>query len=127
MTTSRRALKDQLASIDGVTVSESMFGHGDAYWVNGKEVAHFEAEAVIEVRLTKAVISARRAALKDDARVELRRSGADWITVRFRSDDDAAFVVELLTIAADAHKPPPGTPAKPPPAGPDLERRRRFH
>lgn len=127
MATSHRAVKDRLAKIAGVAVSDSMFGDGDAFWVNGKEIAHFEGAGVIELRLTKVEISARRAALKADDRVELRRSGADWITIRFRSHADAAFVAELVAVAADAHKPPAGTPAKPPPMGRDLERRRRFH
>ena len=104
-----------------------MFGHGDAYWANGKEIAHFEADGVIEVRLTRAVISARRPALKADERVDLRRSGADWITVRFKTSKDAAFVVDLVAAAAAAHIPPAGTPAQPPPTGPDLARRQRFH
>ncbi|MEY2452600.1 MAG: hypothetical protein QOD92_2174 [Acidimicrobiaceae bacterium] len=127
MTTTRKALEGRLAEIAGVTISESMFGHGDAYWVNGKEVAHFEGPAAIEVRLTRSVISERRAMLKADERVDLRRSGADWITVRFATPEDAAFVSELVATAVDAHKPAAGTPAKPPPTGPDLERRRRFH
>jgi len=104
-----------------------MFGTGDAYWCNGKEIAHFENDAVIEVRLTKAVIRERRDALKADARVELRPSGADWITVRLTSPPDVTFVVDLVRAAAKAHQPAPGERAKPPPAGPELDRRRRFH
>ena len=127
MVSRRKTLEDRLAAVDGVIVSESMFGARDAYWVNGKEIAHFETDGVIEVRLTKAVIRERRTALKADARVELRPSGADWITVRFVDETDAAFVVELVTSAAKSHQPPAGTAAKPPPTGADLRRRQRFH
>jgi hypothetical protein len=107
--------------------SESMFGPRMAYWVNGKEVAHFESESVIEVRLTKAVIRGMRADFKADPRIELRPSGADWITVTFASPHDVAFVVELVGLAEQAHRPPDGTVAKPAPTGADLECRRRFH
>lgn len=120
-------LEHRLAAIDGVEVSESMFGHGDAFWVNGKEIAHLESDRVIEVRLTRAVIRDRRPALKADSRIELRRSGADWITIRMQDASDDELVVELVTLAADAHRPPAGVAPKPPPSGPDLERRRRFH
>ena len=127
MARSRKALEDRLEAIDGVSVSDSMFGDGDAYWVNGKEIAHFEPDGAIEVRLTKAVIRERRPELTADPRVELRPSGADWITIRVGNTPDEAFVVGLVATAAEAHRPPPGVPAKPPPTGADLERRRRFH
>lgn len=123
----RRRLEDQLSAIDGVAVAESMFAPRNAYWVNGKEIAHFEGDGLIEVRLTKAVIRERRAEFKADDRVELRPSGADWITVHFQTDADAKFVVELVTVAADAHRPPAGTMTRPPSTGADLRRGQRFH
>jgi len=123
----RSDLEARLAGIDGAVVSDSMFGHGDAYWVNGKEIAHFEGEDVIEVRLTRAVIREHRAAFKADPRVQLRPSGADWITVQVSSAEDIVFVVELVTTAANEHRPPRGAPAKPPPTGAQLRRRQRFH
>jgi len=104
-----------------------MFGHGIAYWANGKEVLHFEGEATLEIRLTRALIRDNREALKADERVELRRHGGDWVTVTVATPDDVEFVVGLAAQAADAHRPPPGVPAKPPPTGPELSRRQRFH
>jgi hypothetical protein len=47
-------LRAKLAVIDGVDVSESVFKHALGYWVNGKEIAHFESESVMDVRLTRA-------------------------------------------------------------------------
>jgi predicted dehydrogenase len=120
-------VEDRISAIDDVIVSESMFGHGDAYWVNGKEIAHFEDEGVIEVRLTRAAIRDRRPAFKIDERVELRPSGADWITVRFATRGDVDFVAELVDVAAVAHRAPPCTAAKPPPTGAELKRRQQFH
>jgi hypothetical protein len=73
------------------------------------------------------VISELRGLLGADERVELRRSGADWVTVRYASGADVAFVAALVDAAAAAHRPPPGVTAEPPPTGADLERRRRFH
>jgi hypothetical protein len=120
-------LRRRLAGVEGLIESESMFAPNPAYWVNGKEVAHFEADGVIEIRLTRARIKARRPALKSDPRVHLRPSGADWITVRVSDAGDLDFVAELVDLARDAHLPPAGVTAKPPPTGAALARRRRFH
>jgi hypothetical protein len=122
-----RRLHQRLTRLQGVTVGESMFGNGEAFWVNGREIAHFEAHHVIEVRLTKAAIRERRPELKADTRVVLRPSGADWITVQIAGPEDIGFVVGLVVVAEEAHRPPEGVAAKPPPTGSDLERRRRFH
>jgi Family of unknown function (DUF5519) len=119
-------LAGRLASLPGVEQSESMFGHGLAFWANGKEVAHFEGPGVIEVRLTKQRIRERRPAFGQDRRVVLRPSGAEWITVRFE-EADWDFVTELVAEAEAAHRPPPGVLPASPPTGADLERRARLH
>jgi hypothetical protein len=116
-----------LAGIDGVEVSDSSFKDDIGYWVNGKEIAHFEGEAAIDIRLTRAGIRARRAELRADPRVALRASGSDWLTVQLTGRDATAFVVELVEAAAAAHRAAPGTIANPAPQGAHLERRRRFH
>jgi hypothetical protein len=116
-----------LAAIDGVEVSPSMFGTDDAVWCNGKEIAHFDADDVIDIRLTKAVIRERRAELRADQRVSLRKNASDWLEVKFVSDADVAFVAELGERAAAAHRPSPGVAPKSAPRGAELERRRRFH
>lgn len=120
-------LTRRLSLLAGVDQGESMFGNGVACWVNGKEVAHFEAPGMIEVRLTKAVIRELRSSLKSDSRVVFRPSGADWLTVHFATTADVDFIVELVSEAEQAHRPPPGVTSKPPPTGADLERRKRFH
>lgn len=104
-----------------------MFAQVDAWWVNGKEIAHFHSADEIEIRLTRAVIRERRAELKADARVVLRTGTSDWITVMVKTAADAAFVVALAERAAEAHRPPPDQTAKPPPTGGALARRKRFH
>ena len=120
-------LWDELARIPGMLEGESVFSHGPAYWVNGKQVAHFVDEERLELRLTKSVIREMRAELKADPRVEQRTSGSDWIIVRAGGEADVAFLVSLAERAAGAHLPPDGTAPKAPPIGADLERRRRFH
>lgn len=120
-------LWDQLAQIPGMLEGESAFSSGRAYWVNGKQVAHFVDDHALELRLTKPVIRELRTALKADPRVELRSSPSDWVIVRFGTETGVDLVVGLAERAAEAHLPADGTAPKPPPSGADLERRRRFH
>lgn len=117
----------QLCQIDGVIEGESVFKDGPALWVNGKEIAHFEGEHAIDLRLTRAEIRARRAELRADPRVSLRSASSDWITIEFAAPADEAFVRGLTETAAAAHRPSDGSPARLPPAGADLARRKHFH
>lgn len=122
-----RRIRQSLRGIDGVLESPGTFyTEDDAYWVNGKEIAHFHAEG-LELRLTRPVINANRDRLRTDSRIERRRPSSDWITIRCDSLRDVGLVSELAELAAQAHRPPVGVPASPPPIGADLERRRRFH
>jgi hypothetical protein len=120
-------LRKEFLKIEGIIESDSMFDEEMAYWVNGKEIAHFRSANAIELRLTRSIIRDRQVELRADQRVEPRSSSSDWIVVRFDSLADTEFVTGLAALAAAAHRPPPGVPAKPPPTGAELERRRRFH
>ena len=121
-------LRDAMAALPGVVESPSMFKDGDlAYWVHGKELAHFEGAGVVDIRLTRGVIRSRRGMLRDDHRVDLRHSGSDWVTIRYSMPEDRDFVLDLVEEAAAVHRAPPGMTPDPPPTGPGLERRRRFH
>ena len=123
----RTRLADRLRSIEGILESPSMFGSENGFWCNGTEIAHFDSDDVIDLRLTKSVIGQPRSALRQDGRIELRKGSSDWVEVRVASDDDITFVIELAELAAAAHRAGSGQIAKPPPVGADLERRRRFH
>jgi len=120
-------LRKALLAIPGVVESPGVFNDADAFWINGTQIAHWRDEWTLELRLTKKVISQRRAELKQDARVQLRPGASDWIMLHFDGRDDVIFVARLAIAAAEAHRPADGTPLKPPPTGADLERRRRFH
>ena len=104
-------LRDALAAIDGVIEAPSRYKESLAYWVNGKEIAHFESASELDIRLTRAVIAAHRPSLRADPAVHLRPSTSDWITVDTR---DRALVIHLVELAAAAHRAPPGWIADPP-------------
>jgi hypothetical protein len=122
-------VRETLCEIDGVIESSSAFGSDEdiAFWVNGKEIAHFECDTALDIRLTRKLISEHRPRLKADPRITLRRNSSDWLTVTFQVDEDLSFLAELAELAASAHRAPPGATPKLPPTGRDLERRRRFH
>jgi hypothetical protein len=120
-------LREAIARLDGVTESASMFSDGLAYWVNGKEVAHFDTGQAIDIRLTRDLIRSRRAELRADPRVRLRSGSSDWISVQLSQPGDITFAAQLAESAASAHRAPPGTTPEPPPAGSELARRKRFH
>lgn len=128
------ALRDDvvtlLNTLDGVLEGASIFGSSEAergWFVDGRQIAHFVADDAVEIRLTKAGIAALRERLKADPRVVLRKAGSDWLTVRFEAAADLDLVRELAGAAALAHRPAEGAVTKLPPAGANLDRRRRFH
>lgn len=120
-------LRRALRRIDGIEESDSSFKDGVGYWVNGTEIGHFEGEAALDIRLTRAGIRERRAQLRADSRVRLRSGLSDWLTVEMLRPADMDFVVELMAAAAAAHRAPAGVIPEPPPQGAQLQRRRRFH
>lgn len=110
---------------EGAAVGEGAFAPGPAIWVGQREVAHFDSERTLDVRLTKSVIRRRRDELKSEARASLRASASDWVAITIESDEDLVWAtgVVLDAVAANLHTATPGLP----PTGADLERRRRFH
>ncbi len=105
-----------------------MFSERPALWVNGKEIAHWDAGGTFDVRLTRGVIRELRSRLRTDPRVRLRpSSSADWLEVAVGDATSEELLVELVDRAADAHRPVLGKIAALPPQGEALARRRRFH
>jgi len=112
--------------VDGATLGEAMFADkGPAVWVGRREVAHFDAERTLDVRLTRQVIRRRRDELRGDPRVALRRNASDWVELTLATDGDVAWAQALVREAVQANRAtaPPG----PAPTGDALDRRRRAH
>lgn len=124
-----RRVRKALLAVPDVQEGEAVFGDGDrstAFFVDAKQMANFVGENSLALRLSRKKISELRASLKADPRVDLLRSGGDWIGIHFESVADVAFIEELAAIAAAVYR-PSGRPARLPPAGADLKRRQRFH
>ncbi len=121
----RETFLDRSAKLDDVEIAEGNFGPGPALWVGKREVAHFDDNDTLDIRLTKAQIRARRSEFKADDRVGLRRGSSDWLEVQVREESDVDFALSLVrdAITANLRTAPLGHP----PTGADLARRRRFH
>jgi hypothetical protein len=121
----RQELVERFSTLDGAVLGEGAFSAGPALWVGKREIAHFDGDGSLDVRLTKRVIRSRRSMLKEDERVTLRASASDWLEVRVEVVEDIEFALALVneSIAANQASSPPGAP----PTGAELERRRRFH
>ncbi|HEV2780585.1 MAG TPA: luciferase family protein [Actinophytocola sp.] len=103
-----------LTEIEGVLESGSRYKPDLAYWVDGTEIAHFESEDLLDVRLTRRLIRAHRDELRSDPAVTLRPGSSDWITVDVTGPDGLARARRLVGLAAGAHRAPPGTIPRPP-------------
>lgn len=121
----RAELIERLAALPGGELGEGAFAPGPAVWVGGREIAHFDSDDSLDVRLTRAVIRDRRGALKLDDRIVLRSSSSDWLEVRLQTPKDVDFAVSMVADAIAANL--PTAPRRPPLRGEELERRRRFH
>ncbi len=110
---------------DGTAVGAGAFAPGPALWVGKREVAHFDREHTLDVRLTKSVIRRRREELKGADRVSLRNGQSDWLEITVEAPEDLEWATGIVLDAVAANLPTatPGTP----PTGTALERRRRFH
>jgi hypothetical protein len=125
MPVDREALIDRLAALPGAALGEGAFSPGPAIWAGRREIAHFDPDGALDVRLTRAVIRLRRAELESNQRVTLRASSSDWIAVGVDDDESADCATEFVASALAVNL--PTTEPGPPPSGADLERRRRFH
>jgi hypothetical protein len=112
-------------AIDGAQLGDAVFSEGIALWVGTREIAHAHGEGVVEIRLTKGGVRARRLELRADGRVTLRKNASDWIEFGMvdERDETDAFALVQVAVAANALTARPGLP----PTGADLARRKRFH
>ena len=81
----------------------SRFGHGFAYFVGNREVAHFHGDERMDIRLTRQVIRERVSEGAWDERVRTRGPSADWVTVRLERPTDVALAIALLEDAVRAN------------------------
>lgn len=98
-----RALRRLLAGASLIEATSRFDPTKRAFFLGDREVLHFHGPDEIDLRLTRREISARRAALRADARIELRASTSDWLLVKGRTAADARAALALVEIAIRAN------------------------
>ncbi len=101
--TFRAEIERRIAALPGVVRGPSRYGHGSAFRVGGREIAHFHGEHRMDVRLTRARIAEMKADRPLDPRVQTRGPTADWVEVEVSVASDVSLVVSLVEEAARAN------------------------
>lgn len=88
-------LTERLLAIPDLDQRPSRFSGRPAFWVGKREIAHFESPGVLDLRLTRKGIRARKEQFAEDSRVTTRGS-SDWVEVAYASAEDVEWVVGLV-------------------------------
>jgi hypothetical protein len=98
-------LQEQIAKIEGIVEAKSRFSDRPAWWIEGKEIAHMDGDSVLDIRLTRRAIRARRDDLGAHREIKFRRStSADWIEVEVADSSAERLALELVKQAVAAHR-----------------------
>ena len=62
----------------------------------GGEIAHFDDERTLDIRLTKGAIRARRRGLSADIRMHLRPGNSDWLQIHVEIQSDCDYALTLV-------------------------------
>jgi Family of unknown function (DUF5519) len=99
----REELERKLAAIPGLDRHGSRWGHEHAYFVGGREVAHFHGDGRMDVRLTKERIRELKAEHALDPRVRTRGPSANWATVTLSTPQDLSLALSVIEEAMRAN------------------------
>ncbi len=75
-----------------------------AYYLHGREIAHFHGDREVDIRLTRLRQRRLNKTLSGDRRVRLRPRPSEWVWVRFSKRPDTDFVMELVKQAVKANR-----------------------
>ena len=92
----REELERKLGGIPDLISRRTRFGHGEAYLVGGREIAHFHGDGGMDVRLTRQRIRELKIDGLLDPRVRTRGPTADWATVPLSEEQDISLALELV-------------------------------
>ena len=88
-------LETRLLEPQGLNRRSSRFGHSRAYFVADREIAHFQGDGRMDVRLTRERIRELKAQGRLEARIRTRGPSADRLTVRVAQEEDLPLALHL--------------------------------
>ena len=98
-----RAFHAAVARTPGVETAPSAWTRLPAFFLGGREIAHFQSSRDLDFRLTQHVIRRERDAFRLDPRFRLRPNRSHWVLFKLRSAHDLATAVDLFHIAVAAN------------------------
>lgn len=97
----KKELQVRILDHPDIEEKKSKFSADSAFFVGKKEVAHFHKGNELDLRLTKAEI--KRGAWIKDPRVSQETKNSDWVQLRFKSEKEFPFLLQLISIAVKAN------------------------
>jgi len=88
----------------GIEVAPSAWTRFPAFFLEGREIAHFHSARELDIRLTRSLISQGKPTLRLNPNVEFRPHRSDWISYRLLSMADIQPALGLFHIAVDANQ-----------------------
>ncbi|SPJ26794.1 luciferase domain-containing protein [Falsiruegeria mediterranea] len=97
MTPLRHALEQQLTQIPSLTIDRWKDTHLICLNYHGREVAHFHAENILDLRLSPKIIRQEALSREVSARIHPKRSqNSRWIGVEFKDEAGVPAVARLV-------------------------------
>lgn len=93
----------QALSLRTVEEHRSRFAHVPALRVGSREFLHFDRPGLVDLRLTRRVIRAKRELLADHPSTRFRGASSDWVNFELKSEADVEFVASLLPLTIEAN------------------------
>jgi len=97
----RKELEARLADDPRLERKKSRFSEATAFFLEGKEIAHFQNGGEIDIRLTAAGIFAFKEGVNHES---VAAVATDWLMVRLQSEEDLEFAMKVLDRAIRAAK-----------------------
>lgn len=97
----RKEMEARLADDPRIERKKSRFSEATAFFLDGKEIAHFHEEPEIDLRLTAAGIFAMKALITHESIVSVSK---DWVVIRLESEEDLAFTQDVLERAVKENR-----------------------
>jgi hypothetical protein len=94
-------LKDLILSIDSISYKKSHWGQNFAFFINNREIAHFEGENSIDLRLTKKYQKLLDKSIMKN--VVFRTKPSEWINFNVNDEKDIELAFKLFEKVVEAN------------------------
>jgi Family of unknown function (DUF5519) len=97
-------LESKIEGLNDVQKKKSRWTDNDAFYIDGREFAHFHGDHKIDVRLTRGYQKRYSSLIGKDPRVGLRQRPSQWITADFQNETDVRSAFKIVRLALRANR-----------------------